>query len=101
MTNMIPFHGAFITLEEHFLSAKIRKENEEDEYSGFPQHILQKMQDLGDGRIKALDDGGVGMQILSHGPLNASSSVCSQVNDDLAQAISKNPTRLRGFATLP
>jgi predicted TIM-barrel fold metal-dependent hydrolase len=101
MTTTASFHGAFITLEEHFLAPKIRKENEKDEYSGFPEHILSKMQDLGDGRIKAMDDGGVGVQVLSHGPLNASSAVCSQVNDDLAQAISKNPTRLRGFATLP
>jgi predicted TIM-barrel fold metal-dependent hydrolase len=101
MTTNVPFHGAFITLEEHFLSLKIRNENERDAYSNFPDHIVSKMQDLGDGRIKALDDGGVGVQVLSHGPLDASLAVCSQVNDDLAQAISKNPTRLRGFATLP
>ena len=82
------------------MSPKIRKQNKKDDYSGFPEHIIAKMQDLGDGRLKALDDGGVGIQVLSHGPLNASSTICAQVNDDLSQAIARNPTRLRGFATL-
>jgi predicted TIM-barrel fold metal-dependent hydrolase len=100
MATTIPFHGSFITIEEHFISERVRKDSEKDDYSGVPQHIVEKLQDLGDSRIKALDAGGVGVQVLSHGPLNASSSVCAQVNDDLAKAVSKNPARLKGFATL-
>jgi predicted TIM-barrel fold metal-dependent hydrolase len=93
-------HGSYITLEEHFLSDKADKEDEYKQ-SGFPPHLIEKLQDLEDGRVKALDDGGVAIQVLSHGPLNASSTTCIEINDGLALAISKNPTRLRGFATLP
>lgn len=48
-----------------------------------------------------MDAGGVNFQVISHGPLDAPASICIQANNELAEAISKNPTRLAGFATLP
>ena len=93
----------FITLEEHFSSPRITKEVPEAKahYANFPPHILSKLECLDDGRIQDMDKGQVSLQILSHGPGDVPLSVCAGVNDDLAVAISQNPSRLAGFATLP
>ncbi|TVY83856.1 Decarboxylase orsB [Lachnellula suecica] len=91
---------SFITLEEHFVSSKIAASGKYDKY-GFPKAILSKMADLGEGRIKDMDAGSVALQVLSHAPLDASPSECTEVNDELALEISKNPDRLAGFALLP
>lgn len=96
--NMSPI----ITLEEHFISPSVVKASGGDEvYAQFPPHIVSKLSDLGNERITDLDKGDVSLQILSHGPIEASSEVCTSANDELAAAISKNPTRLAGFALLP
>lgn len=91
-----------ITLEEHFCSPEVIESNESVGalYNYFPPHILSKLKDLGDDRIRDLDRGNVSIQVLSHGPGEASPSVCTVANDDLAAAVSKNPTRLAGFAML-
>ena len=64
--------------------------------------------DLGEGRIAAMDDAGIDVQILSHsvpGPEMLEPSVAvglaRQANDAVAAAIAKYPDRFRGFATLP
>jgi predicted TIM-barrel fold metal-dependent hydrolase len=92
-----------ITLEEHYLSPKICEANAaaRDHYANFPQHIVSKLESLGDERIQDLDKGSVSLQVISHGPGDISATVCSAANDDLATAISKNPNRLAGFAILP
>jgi predicted TIM-barrel fold metal-dependent hydrolase len=96
---MIPL----ITLEEHFTSPKVTEASLEaqEHYANFPPHILSKLSSLGDERIQDLDRGNVSLQVLSHGPGDSPPPVCSAANDDLAHAISKNPTRLAGFAMLP
>ncbi|KAK9317526.1 hypothetical protein V1524DRAFT_445346 [Lipomyces starkeyi] len=72
-----------------------------DHYANFPPHILSKLESLGEERIQDLDKGKVSLQVISHGPGNISPPVCSVANDDLASAVSRNPTRLAGFAMLP
>ncbi|KAK9494190.1 hypothetical protein V1508DRAFT_49195 [Lipomyces doorenjongii] len=92
-----------ITLEEHYASPKVSEASPEarDHYSNFPPHILSKLESLGEERIQDLDKGKVSLQVISHGPGNISPSVCSAANNDLASAVSRNPTRLAGFAMLP
>ena len=96
---MIPL----ITLEEHFVSPKVSEATAaaREHYAMFPSHIASKLASLEDERIQDLDNGKVSLQVISHGPGDMSLAVCSAVNDDLASAISKNPTRLAGFAMLP
>jgi len=89
-----------ITLEEHYSSPKVQAASEED-YKHFPPHLLSKLNCLGEERIQDLDKGNVSLQVISHGPGNIAAPVCSEANDDLARAISENPTRLAGFAMLP
>ncbi|KAE8352497.1 hypothetical protein BDV28DRAFT_148956 [Aspergillus coremiiformis] len=92
-----------ITLEEHYVSPKVHEASPEARahYANFPPHILLKLESLGEERIQDLDKGKVSLQVLSHGPGNLAAPVCSVINEDLAVAIAKNPTRLAGFAMLP
>ncbi|KAJ5091091.1 hypothetical protein NUU61_005961 [Penicillium alfredii] len=92
-----------ITLEEHFTSPKVSEVSVEarEHYAKFPPHIRTKLEELGEGRIKDLDKGNVSLQVISHGPGDIPPSICAVANDDLAAAVSRNPTRLAGFAMLP
>jgi predicted TIM-barrel fold metal-dependent hydrolase len=92
-----------ITLEEHYTSSKVSEASSatHDHLANFPPHILSKLGSLGEERIQDLDKGKVSLQVISHSPGNISPSVCLAANDDLASAISRNPTRLAGFAMLP
>ncbi|WP_260508712.1 amidohydrolase family protein [Mycolicibacterium farcinogenes] len=63
---------------------------------------------LGGARLAHMDAVGIDVQVVSHGngspsTLAAPESVelCRKVNNDLAQRISEDPNRFRGFATLP
>jgi len=93
-----------ITLEEHFISRKAReatKVGSHDVWDAFPQQIFAKLENVGDDRIRDMDKGEVSLQVLSHVPIDASSTVCRQVNDELAEQIAKSTNRLAGFALLP
>ena len=92
-----------ITLEEHFASRRVTEANDESRalYEQFPAPIMAKLYDLDKSRIEDLDKGNVSVQVISHGPAEANHEVCTAVNDELAAAVRKHPSRLAGFATLP
>ncbi|KAE8149571.1 hypothetical protein BDV25DRAFT_172763 [Aspergillus avenaceus] len=92
-----------ITLEEHYISPKVRASSASARahYSKFPGHILTKLEDLDAQRIQDMNDGKVSLQVLSHGPGDFPTSLCQTANDDLFAAISRHPGRLAGFAMLP
>jgi predicted TIM-barrel fold metal-dependent hydrolase len=98
----IKFDAMFplITLEEHYVSAA-SKELPKDAFAKFPRAVMEKMECLDEKRIRDMDAGDVSLQVISHGPLDAPLSMCIKANDELAQAIYKNPNRLAGFAMLP
>jgi uncharacterized protein len=98
-----------ITLEEHFLTETyVRATAAYSEKTGmqFPE-MQSKLLDLGAGRIAAMDEAGVDLQVLSlvafglEGLSAADGSVVARdVNDELAAAVAAHPDRLAGFATL-
>ena len=90
-----------ITLEEHYVSRRVREAGLADDLTHYPQHIFSKMCSLGKERIQDLDNGNVSLQVISHGPSDRSPAICSKANDELVSAISKHPTRMAGFAMLP
>ncbi|KAI4858907.1 amidohydrolase 2 [Hypoxylon rubiginosum] len=55
------------------------------------------------GRIASMDEGHISYQIMSHlpGMCNDRPEDCRKANDEMAEAIKKNPSRLGGFAALP
>ena len=98
-----------IGLEEHFAIQETFGNSQRyfhpDEWPFFSKRIL----DIMDIRLKEMDDGGMQMMILS---LNSPAiqaifdrkkavEVAKKANDEMAEAIAKNPKRFRGFAALP
>jgi uncharacterized protein len=76
----------------------------DDSKPGVPAGIY----DLGEGRIAAMNEAGIDVQILSYATPSAerlepslAKELTRQANDTLAAAISKHPERFLGFATLP
>lgn len=63
--------------------------------------MMEQLRSLGDVRLQDMDAGNVSLQIVSHGPVSASSGQCRQTNDQLAEACQRHPKRLAGFAVLP
>lgn len=114
-----------ITIEEHFtlpdisrkVMAYLTKQNGGVSPVSDTQKELMKIvlptnddiEDVGERRIRFMDEAGVDMQVLSYGagsPQNITDkslaiALCREANDRLAQLIARHPTRFAGFALLP
>lgn len=99
-----------ITLEEHFVTEPFLRATGAYGADAPPQMVaLQpKLLDLGAGRIGAMDEAGITMQVLSLAAMGiekldsaTATSLLHDVNDELAAAVQAHPDRLQGFATLP
>ena len=88
---------SLIALEEHFDSGLFPSD---DLHENLPSHLHEKLRDLGDIRVKDLDNGRCNLQVLSHigGPTPVKECIAS--NDRLAAACKKYPDRFAGFANL-
>ena len=122
--NMIPLKK-IITIEEHFVlksvSQKVASFNIKQNGGMAPNDAAQKelmafvlpanddIEDIGERRIKFMDESGIDMQVLSYGagsPQNITDKalaieLCQQSNNELAHLIKLHPTRFSGFAILP
>jgi predicted TIM-barrel fold metal-dependent hydrolase len=98
-----------ITLEERFLTESfLRATGAHDQPT--PPWLTQlqpKLLDLGAGRIAAMDEAAIDMQVLSLAALgfdaldaSTATPLAHDVNDELAAAVSANPSRLAAFASL-
>jgi predicted TIM-barrel fold metal-dependent hydrolase len=105
-----------IAIEEHWnlpaMTAAVRAlpADRGDESLAFDEmgDNLERLDDLGDARIAAMDEQGVDVQVLSLAPpgtqpLDPADAVAlsRHANDVAAAAVSRHPTRFRAFATLP
>lgn len=98
-----------ITLEEHFLSESVvkfyksRSYRDPYEESILIRHCRDELLEVGERRIRSMDENGVTLQIISHAPNSKAIDVetCTNVNNELAQIVSGNVERFAGFATLP
>lgn len=97
-----------VTLEEHFITQNFLKATASYALPNPQLEILRaKLLDLGTGRIAAMDEAGVDMQVLSLTTIGIESleaayatTLIHDVNDELAAAVAANPDRLAGFANL-
>ena len=95
-----------ITLEEHFVTESfLRATGAYGEAAGPLAAMHPKLLDLGVGRIAAMDEAGIDLQVLSLAAmgldtLDASTAtpLARDVNDELAAAVRANPCRLAAFA---
>ncbi len=107
-----------VALEEHFTipSAVSKITAEAKAKRGFVQRTvgttgynpLEHLGDLGEKRLKLMDESGIDVQVLSvSGPGaelmegDIGIDIAKGVNDGLAEAMRKHPTRYQGFAHLP
>jgi hypothetical protein len=106
----------FIAIEEHWttpeLTAALKRlpaESRDDSlaFNEMGDH-LERLEDIGDGRIATMDELGIDLQIISvappaTGPLAAADavSISRETNDFAAEAVRRNPSRLRAMSTLP
>jgi predicted TIM-barrel fold metal-dependent hydrolase len=101
----------FIALEEHCITPKYAEVMAEYflNLDYVPAtHVQEKLLDVADARIAAMDELGIDVQVLSQRSPGAqledgelAISVARRVNDDMAAAIDRHPTRFAGFATVP
>jgi predicted TIM-barrel fold metal-dependent hydrolase len=103
-----------IAIEEHFVTAEIRAAwvasaiGQEGTPGIDRVKIEERLDDLGEGRIALMDESGVDVQVLSvttpalHNlEPEESVTLARRTNDLVAATVANNPTRFRGFATLP
>ncbi len=97
-----PEHVRTISIEEHFFSTAFSSTINSSTPIGLP---WAQLTDLGAGRLKDMDAGGIDLQVVSHNVFSFEGGDIVQrvqeTNDQLAAAVRKYPTRFAGFATLP
>ena len=105
MPDAADFH--IIAIEEHFMFAGLTDHFPPGVLKQ-PPHILDKLYDLTERRLRIMDAAGIDMQVLSHQSPSGqrlmpddAADICRAANDFLAQVIRDHPTRFAGFATLP
>lgn len=96
-----------IALEEHYNDPELVAH-----FTGLdllrPPEIEQKLRDLGEIRLREMDEGAIDIQVLSHaGPTtqklapDVAARMAKLTNDRLARSIAAAPDRFAGFAVLP
>ena len=93
-----------IAIEEHYWDKELS-----DTYAGIGratqrQDQVDRLLDLGDLRTREMDEAGIAIQVLSHGSPSTQEltgreavALTRRVNDRLAEAIARHPTRFAGF----
>src|SRR5437868_8623886 len=94
-----------VALEEHYWDPEVMKLYKGTD--GRPA-LRDRLLDLGELRLKEMDDAGIDFQVLSHANpgvqrMDAATAVplARQANDTLFEMISARPERFAAFATLP
>jgi 2,3-dihydroxybenzoate decarboxylase len=96
-----------IAIEEHYWDPELTKHYSGPE-AGRGGDADKRLYDLGELRLKEMDEAGIDIQILSHGapstqklPIEIAAELTRQVNDRLAKVCAANPKRFAAFAALP
>jgi predicted TIM-barrel fold metal-dependent hydrolase len=96
-----------IALEEHYWDKEIAAQFVGAEGTRDPE-MLRRLYDVGELRLKEMDEAGIDMQILSHGAPSAQKltgadavEVTRRANDRLNVVVAAHPKRFAAFAALP
>src|SRR5687768_1368787 len=97
-----------VALEEHYWDTEVQTHFKERGPEMRNPQMLERLNDLGELRLREMDEAGIDLQVLSHGApalqrIEADTAVAlaRRTNDRLHQAILKHPARFAGFAVLP
>jgi predicted TIM-barrel fold metal-dependent hydrolase len=96
-----------IAVEEHFWTPELRELRRGFDVLSDPEHV-RRLGDLGDLRIREMDDVGIAMQVISHVEPAAQNfdppeavRLTRAANDMLHRAVEAHPTRFAALAALP
>ncbi len=96
-----------IALEEHYWDKELAAQFVGGE-GVRDAEMLRRLYDLGELRLREMDEAGIDMQILSHGAPSAQKlsgpdavELTRRVNDRLHAAVNANPKRFGAFSALP
>src|SRR5689334_17422671 len=96
-----------IALEEHYWDKELAAQFVGGEGVRDPD-MLKRLYDLGELRLKEMDESGIDVQVISHGAPSAQKltgadavALTRRVNDRLHAAVTANPKRFAAFAALP
>jgi predicted TIM-barrel fold metal-dependent hydrolase len=96
-----------IALEEHYWDKELAAQFVGGE-GVRDAEMLKRLYDLGELRLREMDEAGIDMQILSHGAPSAQKlsgadavALTHRVNDRLHAAVNANPRRFGAFSALP
>ena len=96
-----------IAIEEHYLDPEVSQHFQGRDNARAPA-IVERLEDLGELRLKEMDDAGIDIQVLSHGapatqriPADIAVPLSIEANDRLYQTVQAKPDRFHGFAVLP
>lgn len=94
-----------IAIEEHYWDPEMARHFPAGENKS---HVFDLLTEVGDIRLRAMDEAGIDVQVLSHGapaaqklPPETAVELTQRVNDRLAEACARYPRRFAAFATLP
>ena len=97
-----------VAIEEHFISPMMVNQYTGHRKLSAVMHSTRGLEDLGDDRIREMDEAGIDVQVISHlqpGPQvfapDMSVTLARQANNILHEGILVRPDRFAGFAALP
>ncbi len=101
-----------IALEEHYqdpvLAAAQEGAHRGPTRTAYPGPLASKLADLGELRLREMDEAGIDVQVLGHVPslvqqtnLESAVELAIGANDRLAETVSQHPDRFAAFAALP
>jgi predicted TIM-barrel fold metal-dependent hydrolase len=95
-----------IALEEHVIPRELI--NDVRATTSAPERITAKLADVGEQRLRAMDDAGIDMQVLSVAapgsqqlPAKHAKDFSRAINDHCAELVAAQPLRFNALATLP
>jgi predicted TIM-barrel fold metal-dependent hydrolase len=95
-----------IALEEHVLPADLVNEVWSNPMA--PDSVTAKLVDVGEQRLRVMDDAGIDMQVLSvvapgsqQVPAERATDLSRAINDRCAEVVAADPVRFNALATLP
>jgi predicted TIM-barrel fold metal-dependent hydrolase len=97
-----------IALEEHYHDPDVVAAMSGNMEGRKNEKLRQRLDDLGELRIREMDEAGIDFQVLSHGAPSTQRvagaeavRLARKVNDKLHQAVKANPKRFAAFGALP